>query len=138
LAEFHTHLQRLCGTAPNPSSLPVVKLHTHTHIHTHTQTHRDTQRDTYTHIHTHTHTHTHTQVCNAGLASLCTMYWALVARGGVDVVMCSTAYVPLCYIFCCITHSMFFAQSCVFFLASCVFICSQSIVTAMSIYQVWW
>jgi len=54
VAEFHGHLQSLCGTDINPSANPVV--------------------------------------FTAGLPALCSMWVALIGRGGADALMCSTAY----------------------------------------------
>ena len=54
IAEFYTHLQQLCGTAPSTDTLPAL--------------------------------------FTAGLSALMSLWLALVARGGVDVLMCSTAY----------------------------------------------
>lgn len=54
LEEFCTHLQQMCGTAPDVSLPP--------------------------------------QMFTAGLSALMSLWLTLVARGGVDVLMCSTAY----------------------------------------------
>jgi len=54
IAEFHAHLQTLCGTDINAFANPVV--------------------------------------FTAGLPALCSMWLALIQRGGADVLMCSTAY----------------------------------------------
>jgi len=54
IAEFHAHLQTLCGTDINACANPVV--------------------------------------FTAGLPALCSMWLALIQRGGADVLMCSTAY----------------------------------------------
>lgn len=54
LEEFCTHLQQMCGTAPDVSTPP--------------------------------------QMFTAGLSALMSLWLTLVARGGVDVLMCSTAY----------------------------------------------